>query len=203
MIRRAALATLILVLGSAEPSWAEHKVPGAEHFQILGVRIGEDSYESLQNKFGEVAKCHSQAHIAIAGYKNSKEELVFEFSEVGGGDITGFYLRPRVESLHEGCPLSLLPGGLSEITTGGGVRLGMTGKEFVRAFGAPKSRIAGGHWKYHWEWQKDLTDEERRAFDHARPGAVVPISADVSVWAEASFAGNRLIYFHISRLETL
>jgi hypothetical protein len=203
MKRLATLVSLLLVFGPMEPSRAQHKPPEASHFLVLGVKIGEDSYESLQSKLGEVTKCHTPEHITIAGYKNSKEQLVFEFSEVGGGDITGFSIRPRAKDSHESCPLSPLRGETSELTTGGGIRLGITEKEFVQAFGTPKSRSQGGHWKYHWKWKGNLTDEEKQAFERARPGATAPGTADISVWVTAIFTGSRLSYFHISKLETL
>jgi hypothetical protein len=203
MKKLAPLVALVLILGSTEQSWGEHGTPGAEQFHILGIRIGVDNYESLQSKLGAVAKCRTPEHITTSGYKNSKEEVVFEFSEVGGGDITGFYVRPSTEILHEECPRSALPAGLSEIATGGGVQIGMNERNFFVAFGIPRGRSVGTDWKHHWEWESDLTDAERQVFKNARPGAVAPTRKDVSIWVEARFARNRLSYFHISKVETL
>jgi hypothetical protein len=197
------LALLFLVGVQQNTSCAQQKPPDASHFSILGVEIGQDSSESLENKLGKITKCHTNEHISIAGYTNSKEELIFEFGEVGGGDITGFYVRPSSGRSHDGCTLSPLPSDVSELTTGAGIRLGMTQKEFLRAFGPPGNRSQGGQWKYHWTWKANLAEEERQAIARSTPGSTPPKTADISVWIEARFTRRSLSYFHISKLETL
>lgn len=200
---RRLLTLLILTVVHPTASCAGQKPPDAVHFSILGVKIGEDSLESIENKLGKVTKCRINGHISIAGYTSSKEELIFEFSEVGGGDITGFYIHASSVPSHDGCTLSRIPEGVSNFNTGGGIHLGMTAKEFVAAFGSPENSSKESDWKYHWAWKAKLTDEERQAGSRTTPASTPPETADISVWIEARFVRGILSYFHISKLETL
>jgi hypothetical protein len=88
----------------------------------------------------------------------------------------------------------------SELTTEGGVHLGMTEDEFLRTFGAPMSRTTGGEWKYDWTWEAKYSEEGKKA--DAAKGYAVAETYLVGVTIEARFAKGLLQYFYISKLET-
>lgn len=173
--------------------------PDAHQFIIEGVTIGEDNLDTLQRKLGPTKICHTKEHVSVAGYRNSNEELIFEFSEVGGGDITAFYLRPS--SRPSNCPLSDLKSNSSQLLSQGGVHLGMTEEEFAKIFGAPETKSKGEAWKYHWIWTRSLTEEEKKRSALASPGYTASDKTDVSIHVEAHFSNGILRYFYISRLE--
>lgn len=181
-------------------SEGQQKPPSDSHFAILNVVIGKDNLRSLQDKLGPTKKCRTKVHdgVAIAGYAGSNEDVVFEFGEAGGGDVTAFFL-----SLHGrkiGCPLSELSIPSSSVTTNGGVHLGMTEQEFIGIFGAPVIRTSSGQWKYDWTLEKKYTEKEKR--DAANAGHPVTDSYLRGITIEAEFEKGRLSYFYISRLET-
>lgn len=169
------------------------------HFSILGVTIGQDNFKTLQSKLGTLQKCHSTEHdgVDIAGYTGPNENVVFEFGEVGGGDVTGFYISSLRAAA--GCPLSQLPSKISGLTTKAGVHLGMPKEEFLRIFGFPKSRTRG-LWKYDWTREEKYSEEEIKKTADA--GNAVENTYVVGITIEARFAKGILQYFYISKLET-
>jgi len=173
--------------------------PDGHHLTIEGVTIGQDNLDTLQRKLGPTKMCHTKEHVSVAGYRNSKEELIFEFSAVGGGDVTAFYLRPSSSPLS--CPLSDLKSNSSQLLSKGGIHLGMTEEEFAKIFGTPEAKDKSGAWEYHWTWTRSLTDEEKRKSALASPGYTASEKADVSIHIEAHFSNGVLDYFYISRLE--
>jgi len=177
---------------------SDQKPPDPSHFSILNVTIGQDNLTTLQSKLGTTKRCHTNEHdgVDIAGYTNSKENVVFEFGEVGGGDITGFYLSGPRRTL--GCPLSPLPSNISALTTKGGIHLGMTEGDFSRMFGSPKSRT-NNLWKYDWTLDAKYTDEEKEKASKA--GEKVPDTYSVGITIEARFSRGVLRYFYISKVE--
>jgi hypothetical protein len=201
MTRNGLLFVFLTVLPTLAPHEHKARPPGASHFSILGVTIGQDTLETLENKLGKVKQCDSHDNASIAGYTDSKEDLVFVFGEVGGGDVTAFYLTPHERAPN--CPLSPLPRESSGLTTRGGIRLGMTEEQFIRVFGPPKSRTRRGQWKYFWTWKEKLTDEEKKPIASATPASTPPDTADVSIWIKAQFSNGVLRYFFIAKLETV
>ena len=154
---------------------------------------------TLQSKLGRVEKCRTQERVSVAGYTNSKEVLVFDFGEVGGGDVTASYL--GLPSLKINCPLSQLSVQPSELITKGGVHLGMTEDEFAHVFGTPTSRTPSGHWKYEWTWEAKYTEKDKKK----AAAAGYSLASDtylVGVTIDARFAKGVLQYFYISKLET-
>jgi hypothetical protein len=180
-------------------SETKQKPPDSSHFSILDVTIGQDNLVALQSKLGTGKKCRAREHdgVEIVGYTDSKENLVFEFGEIGGGDVTAFYL--SLPSRTTPCPLSRLSTQTSGLVTKGGVHLGMTEQEFVRIFGPPESRSAGGQWKYDWTMDAKYTDEEKKAA--AAAGRAVPADTYlIGITVEARFVKGILQYFYISKL---
>jgi hypothetical protein len=174
--------------------------PDDSQFTIQGVTIGQDNFTSLQAKLGSVKLCHTRRHVEIAGYRNANEEVIFEFGEVGGGDITGFYLRPKGRSRE--CPSSDLSADAHKLSTKGGVRLGMGEDDFARIFGPPKSRGPDGEWEYSWNWEQPLTDEQQKRAATSFPGADVS-KGEVSITVKARFLNRALQYFYVSKLGVL
>ncbi|HVS89749.1 MAG TPA: hypothetical protein VHF01_16200 [Candidatus Acidoferrum sp.] len=196
-----ALCFFLAVLPLLRPRERKEKPPDSSHLSILGVAIGQDNLATLQSKLGPVKKCHTKRHddVEIAGYTDAKENLVFEFGEIGGGEVTAFYLSlPRSAP---SCPLSHLSSEISGLTTKGGIHLGMTEEEFIRIFGPPESRTQRGRWKYSWTWEVKLTEAEKKAAASATPGYTVSDTADVVITIEARFTKGVLQYFYISKLE--
>jgi len=182
-------------------SETKQKPPDSSHFSILDVTIGRDNLVTLQSKLGTGKKCRAREHdgVEIVGYTDSKQNLVFEFGEIGGGDVTGFYLSLPSQPAH--CPVSRLSPQTSGLVTKGGVRLGMTEQEFVRIFGPPGSRSGRGQWRYDWTTEAKYTDEEKRAA--AAAGHALPADTYlVGITIEARFVKGALQYFYISRLES-
>jgi len=201
MNKLGSISCVVLMLLCILPAQRQKsRPPEVSQLTILGVTVGEDNLETLQKKFGAVKQCHTEEHVSTAGYKNSKQELIFEFSEVGGGDITGFYL--KLADGASSCALSILPANAQKLVTEGGVHLGMKEEEFLRMFGSPKSKNKRGEWKYYWTWETSLSNDEKKKAA-ASSGATVGDKADVSISVEARFANSALEYFYISKLETL
>jgi|SRR5665213_72827 len=183
------------------PSESKQKPPDFFHFSILDVTIGQDNLATLQSKLGTVKKCRTKEHdgVEIAGYTDSKENLVFEFGEIGGGDVTAFYL--SLPSRTTPCPLSRLSPQTPGLTTKGGIHLGMKEQEFIRIFGPPANRTGRGQWKYDWTREAKYTDDEKKVA--AAAGHAVPAETYlVGVTIEARFVKGVLQYFYISKLET-
>ena len=181
------------------PSEDRSKPPDPQHFSILGLTIGADNIETLQTKLGPVKKCHTRENVSVAGYANSKEVLIFEFGEVGGGDVTAFYLGPPSQKVS--CPLSQLSSQNSELVTKGGVHLGMTVDDFVHIFGPPMSRGNKGQWNYDWTREAKYTEKDRKT----AAAAGYEVSGDtylVGITVKAQFKSGVLQYFYISKLET-
>jgi hypothetical protein len=193
------LNAFLLVLPVVPIEKQRKQPPDTLHFSVLKITIGKDTFATLQDKLGPVGKCHAKGHVSVAGYTNSKEDLVFEFSEVGAGDVTAFYLRPSQQV--PSCSFSHLPTQISEIATAGGVHLGMTEDEFLRILGPPERRNSRGKWSYYWTWEVKLTEEEKSEAAKATPGYTVSDTADVAISIEARFSTGTLRYFYISRLE--
>jgi hypothetical protein len=195
------LCFLLPVLQLLQFPEGKQKPPSDSHFAVLNIVIGKDNLRTLQDKLGPTKKCRTKAHdgVAIAGYAGSNEDIVFEFGEGGGGDVTAFFL-----SLHGprkiGCPLSELSMPSSTLTTSGGVHLGMTEQEFVGIFGVPMIRTPAGQWKYDWTLEKKYTEKEKS--EAANAGHPVTGSYLKGITIEAEFQKGRLSYFYISRLET-
>ena len=196
-----ALCVFVLLLRQHSYSASKEKPPSDSNFSIQKVTIGKDNFQTLQDKLGPTRKCHTTHHdgVDIAGYADSTEALVFEFGEIGGGDVTAFSL-----SLPNGtakCPLSRLPTGVSELATNGGVRLGMTDREFVSIFGDPQTKTRSNYWKYEWTLEVKYTEGDKSA----AASAGHPAPADtylVGITVEAKFQEGRLIYFYIAKLQS-
>jgi hypothetical protein len=194
-------SVLLSLLQIFQVSGGKKKPPDSSQFSILDLTIGEDNLDSLQSKLGVSKKCRAIEHdgVEIVGYTDSKESLVFEFGEIGGGDITAFSL--SLPSRRSPCPLSRLSTQTSALATRGGVHLGMTEQEFVSIFGPPENRSGRGQWTYNWTTDVKYTDEEKKAAA-AAGHAVLADAYIVGVTIEARFVKGTLQYFYISKLES-
>jgi len=179
---------------------SKEKPPSDSHFSILHIMIGKDNFQTVQEKIGPTKKCHTKHHdgVDVAGYADPNEVLVFEFGEIGGGDVTGFSLSRPSHATE--CPLSPLPSRFSNLATNGGIRLGMTEQEFVKVFGDPKTKTRPDYWEYEWTLEERYTEDEKKG----AAAAGYTISGDtylVGITIEARFAKGVLQYFYISKLE--
>jgi hypothetical protein len=180
---------LLSLLQPPQAFEAKHKPHASSQFSILNVTIGSDSLATLQTNLGKANKCRSKDY--------DKENLVFEFGEIGGGDVTAFYLSRSSRAT----PCALSPFSPRTLTTKGGIHLGMLAQDFARTFGPPDSRTAWGQWKYEWTSEVQYTDAEKEtalAAGHAVPAETY----EVGITIEAEFADGFLQYFYISRLAT-
>src|SRR5208283_4652402 len=151
---------------------SKQKPPSDSHFAILNVVIGKDDLQTMQHKLGPTKKCQTKLHdgVAVAGYAGPYEDVVFEFGEAGGGDVTAFFLSLPGRKI--GCPLSELPSRTSRPITNGGIHLGMTEREFIDIFGAPVTRTPSGQWKYDWTLEEKYTEGEKaKSANAGRPVA--------------------------------
>lgn len=192
---------VFLILLQPHQDWgSKEKPPNDSHFSIRQITIGKDNLQTLQAKLGPTKKCNTKHHdgVAVAGYADSAEALVFEFGEIGGGDVTAFFLSLPGETTE--CPLSPLPAGVSHLTTNGGIRLGMTDQQFVSIFGDPQTKTRSDCWKYEWTLDAKYTEAEKKAA--AAAGHPVPDTYVVGITVEAKFKDGRLIYFYIAKLES-
>jgi len=192
---------LLTVLRLVLPVASNEKPPADSQFSILRVTVGKDDFQTLQDKLGPTKKCHVSDHdgFDLAGYSDSAGTLVFEFAEIGGGDVTAFSLGPPTRAV--ACRLSPLRPEHLQLVTGGGVRLGMTEQEFRVLFGEPVTRNRSGNWKYDWTFDAKYTEDEKRA----AIAAGHPVASDtylVGVIVEARFANGVLQYFYISKTES-
>jgi hypothetical protein len=174
--------------------------PDDSQFTALGITIGRDDIGTIREKLGSASKCHARGHVEVTVYRNTSEEVIFEFGEVGGGDVTGFRFRP-IHRPSE-CPPSKLPASVSRISTAGGVYLGMKEDEFAHVFGSPHAKTKDGRWEYSWRWDQQLTDEQKKQAAVVFPGAGVS-KAEVSVNVRADFSNHVLCDFQVSKVEVL
>lgn len=195
-----ALCIFLILLQPHQHAASKEKPPDDSHFSIGKITIGKDNFQTLQAKLGPTKKCHTTHHdgVDVAGYSASDETLVFEFGEIGGGDVTAFFL--RLPSGPPECPLSPLPSGVSRLTTNGGVHLGMTDRQFVSIFGDPQTKTRPDFWKYEWTLDAKYTESEKKAA--ASAGNPVADTYLVGIIVEAKFKDGRLIYFYIAKLES-
>ena len=195
------LCVFLTLLQPSQYSVGKEKPPSDSHFSILHITIGKDNFQTVQDKLGPAKKCHAKWHdgVEIVGYADTSEELIFEFGEIGGGDVTALSL--SLPSRTTGCPPSPLSARASHLATDGGVRLGMTAQEFVSIFGDPDTKTRSGHWKYDWTLEPKYTEAEKKA----AASAGYPVPSDtylVEITVEAKFRGGKLIYFYIAKLES-
>src|ERR1700730_5626718 len=85
-------------------------------------------------------------------------------------------------------------------TTNGGIRLGITDRQFVSIFGAPPTKTQSDLWKYEWTLDAKYTEGEKKAA--ASAGHPVPDTYLVGITVEAKFKDSKLIYFYIAKLES-
>lgn len=190
-----------VVLSACMAQGQKDQRPDGRHFAVLDVIIGKTDFAGLQQRLGPVKQCRvEEEHTSIARYQLDKEELVFEFSVVGGGTVTGFYFGPP--GWMEPCPPSPLPSRVKGVSTSGGVHLGMKDAELIRLFGQPEKKNKQGQWDYYWEWEREMTDEEKKQYASDRPGQPIP-AVSVAITIQVTFSNGTLRSFYISKLEVL
>ncbi len=195
------VATLLTVVSDPMSATDKRRLkpPDDSQLVILGVVIGQDDLGTLQEKLGPSQRCHTKEHVSIVGYTVGNVDLVFEFSEVGGGDVTGFHLS---HGLHvPNCSFSTLQAKALIPATAGGTHLGMEEIAFLRAFGPPHTKNRRGEWNYHWTWKEQLTEVEKKKAEKATPGSLPSNEAIASIDVTARFSNGVLQYFYISKLE--
>jgi hypothetical protein len=175
--------------------------PDDSQVTLSGVMVGRDTLKTVQEKFGPSKPCVVSEHLTKLGYIVGNETLLFESSDIGGGDITGFVL--RLSETPPGCNLSSPRTSIESLKTDGGVHLGMTRDEFTRLFGSPKSKSKNGTWVYQWTSTRDLTMAQQKAAAQSFPGVGSSGSVDILTTVEARFSTKGLTYFYISRIKSL
>jgi hypothetical protein len=191
---------LIITLIGLNFSSSAATEPENSQLTILGLSVGRDTLETVQEKLGPSKPCVASEHLTTLGYIVGNETLLFESSDIGGGDITGLILRPS--KIRSACDLSSPKTTISSLRTDGGVHLGMKKKEFTTIFGSPKSKKRDGTYVYRWEKTENLTDAQQKAAAKSFPGAA-PNAADVLTTVEARFSTTGLTYFYVSRIKSL
>ncbi|HWZ97804.1 MAG TPA: hypothetical protein VN025_08595 [Candidatus Dormibacteraeota bacterium] len=169
--------------------------PGESQFTIFGISIGMDTLKTVQEKLGPSKPCVVSEHLTTLGYKVGNETLIFESSDIGGGDITGLVLRESRE--RPLCELSTPINGNLVLKTDGGVRVGMTRGEFTKIFGRAQKTSGNGIWTYKW-----LRTEKLQRAAQSPPGGS-DNTVDILVTVEARFSSRGLTYFYISRIKSL
>jgi hypothetical protein len=175
--------------------------PGNSQLTILGISIGADTLKTVQEKLGSSKPCLISEHLTTLGYRVGNGTLLFESSDIGGGDITGLVLK-----LSQGHPACDLPAPRTVpvvLGTDGGVHLGMTQSEFTKIFGSPQKTTPNGNFVYQWLRTEKLSKAKQRAADQALPGAGTDGAVDILTTIEARFSAKGLTYFYISRIESL
>jgi hypothetical protein len=175
--------------------------PDDSQLALSGVIVGRDTLKTVQDKFGPSKPCVVSEHVTKLGYIVGNETVLFESSDIGGGDITGFVL--RLSEAQPKCNLSSPRTGIADLRTDGGVHLGMTRDEFTRIFGSPKNKSKNGTWVYQWAHTADLTKAQQKAAAQSFPGAGASGSVDILTTVEARFSTAGLTYFYISRIKSL
>src|SRR5712691_3918971 len=84
---------LMLSLSGGRTPQTPGTEPQKQQFTIVGIVVGEDTLKSVQKKVGPSTECAVSEHLTRIGYALSNETLLFEASDIGGGEITGFVLR--------------------------------------------------------------------------------------------------------------
>lgn len=168
---------------------------------IWGVTIGVDNLRTVQDKLGPTEECHVSEHLTTLGYVVGGQSLLFEFSDVGAGDVTGFILRRSERK--RGCVLSPLKGPSPRPKTDGGVHLGMKREEFLHLFGPPHRKSSRGAWVYQWLQTEDLSESDKKALARSPLKLRGVTKADVLTTIEARFSMHTLAYFYISKVSTL
>lgn len=193
--------TSTLLLGCVARGQEEQR-PSPVHFTILEVTIGKSDFAGLQKALGPAKLCEwEEEHTAVARYEFGGEELLFEFSDVGGGTVTAFYFGPPGQ-MGPPCAASALTRTTKTLSTSGGVHLGMKDDEFVKFFGRPEKKTKQGQWEYYWEWKEEMTDEQKARYAKDRPGKAIP-AVSVAVTIQATFSNGALRSFYVSKLEVL
>lgn len=176
--------------------------PSPGHFTIFDVTIGKSDFGTLQKALGPAKLCEwEEEHTAIARYEIGKVELVMEFSEVGGGTVTGFYFGPPGK-VEPPCAASPLTARNKPLSTSSGVQLGMREDEFTRLFGPPEKKTEQGQWDYYWEWKDEMTGEQKKQYAADKPGQAIS-EVSVAVTIQATFTKGVLRSFYVSKLEVL
>jgi len=174
--------------------------PGDSQLTVLGVLVGADTLKTVQEKLGAAKPCVSE-HVTMLAYNLGKETVLFESSDVGGGDITGLALRPS--ETRPVCNPSSPRTGLVSLRTDGGVHLGMPRDEFTKMFGSPKRKKQNGTWFYQWLRTENLTKSQKQGVAQSFPGLETTGSVDILTTVKARFSAKGLTYFYISRIKSL
>src|SRR5437879_8126836 len=184
------LACVMLSLLDQSVSHNAGAEPENSQLTILGVSVGADTLKTVQEKLGSSKPCVVSEHLTTLGYKLGNEALLFESSDIGGGDITGLVLK-----LSRGRPACDLPAPRTDnvvLRTDGGVHLGMKRDEFTRIFGNPQKTTRKGTYVYQWLKTEDLNKAQQQTVAHSLPGAAADGLVDVLTTLEARFSNKGL-----------
>ena len=194
------LSYLMLSLLDQSVSRSAGAAPGNSQLTILGVSVGTDTLKTVQEKLGSSRPCVMSEHLTTLGYKVNNETLLFESSDIGGGDITGLVL--KLSQTRPDCELSAPRTGSDTLRTDGGVYLGMRREDFTKIFGNPQKTTRTGTYVYQWMKTEKLNKEQQKAAQ-SLPGAGEDGLIDVLTTVEARFSSKGLTYFYISRIKSL
>ena len=195
------LSCVMLSLLDQSVSQSAGGAPANSQLTIWGVSVGTDTLKTVQEKLGRSKPCVMSEHVTTLGYKVGNETLLFESSDIGGGDITGLVL--KVSQGRSACDLPTPRTGHVVLRTDGGVHLGMTQSEFTKIFGSPQKTTPKGTFVYQWLRTEKLSKAKQQAADQALPGAGAEGTVDILTTIEARFSSKGLTYFYISRIESL
>lgn len=194
------LSYLMLSLLDQSVSRSAGAAPGNSQLTILGVSVGTDTLKTVQEKLGSSRPCVMSEHLTTLGYKLNNETLLFESSDIGGGDITGLVL--KLSQARPDCELSAPRTGSATLRTDGGVYLGMKREDFTKIFGNPQKTTRT--WTYVYQWMKtEKPNKEQQKAAQSLPGAGENGLIDVLTTVEARFSSKGLTYFYISRIKSL
>ena len=173
-------------------------------FTINNSTVGVTTLDEVQKMYGEAemyrVSREDEANIAVCYSHSSNKEkyfLVFESSVMGSNkQITGLrlsYLLPSTNCMPTTADLS-------SSTTGNGVRLGQSQKDFLKAFPV-KFKRRNTELFYEAVSQRNATETELKRLRATWPDEKQDYF-DVTITIKANIKKNRLVDFHIQKIES-
>ncbi len=192
------------------PITVQHREPAETNFKIAGVTLGTPwDFSEIRSKFGEGTEIergdaasgrHQMCYLSPSG----NVHLIFEFGEVNSA-LYLFADGPKWNG-SEFCAVSPTISG-NDVSTGSGLRLGMTPMEVENILGNP-SIATPQKVVYHFSFRKKTMPEALAQLRKDNPNMSDAEFAenfkyvDVEDYIEARFAAEKLNYLAISKSET-
>lgn len=177
------------------------------HQTILGFTL-------LQNSFSEVAKRFgTSAPTPIADFTSGKAVCISSaqsgdptkllFVHIPVADLHGFVLLSKGSKIKTPAKCTPSTEVRKDLTTQGGIRLGMKRDEVIKAFGKPMRQTAGTL-QYRFQIQKKFSPKEWFEEFRAQNKGADPKSlyTDVRTDVKAEFVNNSLVSYTVSTTDT-